>query len=205
MINDSQGARADFENTFELLEAFDRHVVELNSEWMLFRDLFLNPANHPLLDDAGALAWLHLRDALMEDIVMGIGRLLEPATTCGRDNLSIARVMNLPSPAMKPSKETLEELEKVHGEYSAVFQAWRNKRIGHNDLATSLGVSSLPGFSFSDLGQLIERLTNVCTELRERGVDFVPRITARNWVPGLIAKLGGRPLPPVASDGGELD
>lgn len=57
---------------FDTWEAFDELVVDVNAEWMLFRDLFLETANFALFEEAGALVWLHIRGALLDQIQWGL-------------------------------------------------------------------------------------------------------------------------------------
>ena len=107
-------------------------VVRLHSKWDEFIELFgSKPSRVELLNKSAPLFFRTAQDSLWESTLLHITRLTDPAKSCGKDNLSITRLLNHVEDEIK---ETLaiqidEAVEKAN-----FSRDWRNRRIAHNDL-----------------------------------------------------------------------
>src|SRR5438093_12478171 len=81
----------------DLIETFDNLLVDLNGEWRLHKELFQDPEHYILFDKSAPMIWHMLREALIDSVFMSIARLLDPAVSSRKDNLSISRILlNMP-------------------------------------------------------------------------------------------------------------
>lgn len=183
------------------IEAFDRLVSHLNYRWKLHKDLFQGARQYELFNEAGSNVWVALRESLLDAIFMDISRLLDPPKSCGKDNLSIKRLL-----PMATSKKYEEVLGAKHTEaadlYLRLIRPWRNQRLSHNDVDTHIGQTGLPDVSFAEIDKLIAKINDVarfivlCDTDVDR--DFVPMVTPKAWTQRLFRVLreGIEQLPP---------
>ncbi len=74
----------------QLTEDLDDLVVALNIDWKLHQDLCQKEENAFYLSESGRGVWNILNEALIDSVFMGIARLLDPALSSGKRNLSFA-------------------------------------------------------------------------------------------------------------------
>ena len=183
------------------IEAFDQLVSHLNYRWKLHKDLFQGAHQYEFLNKAGSNVWIALRECLLDTIFMDISRLLDPRSSCGKDNLSIERL--LPMATKKKYERVLgtKHLEAVDL-YRQLIRPWRNQRLSHNDVGTLTGQTGLPDVSFSEIDELIAKINDVaryivlCDTDVDRG--FVSSVTPKAWTQRLFRVLreGVKQLPP---------
>ena len=194
----------EFDQFFEVKERFDRLVAEMNSQWMVYNGLFGNRANHEVLNQSGSIVWLEIRDALITSVLLGVGRLLDPAKMKGRDNLSIAYLVAI-APG-KVSKLTRDKIDALKAKYATTAKVWRNRTIGHNDHRTAMGFDPLPELPGSVLGELVDSVNQTCNAISQDlcscQVEFAPRYRYRSWVTRTLEVLraGVVALPPLPPD-----
>lgn len=183
------------------IEAFDQLVSHLNYRWKLHKDLFQEPRQYELFNEAGSNVWVALRESLLDSIFMDISRLLDPRSTCGKDNLSIERL--LPMATKKKYESVLGTNHSETSElYRRLIRPWRNQHLSHNDVDTLTGQTGLPDVSFTDIDELIAKINDVarfivlCDTDVDRG--FVPSVTPKAWTERLFRVLyeGVGQLPP---------
>ena len=183
------------------IEAFDQLVSHLNYRWKLHKDLFQGARQYEVFNEAGSNVWVVLRESLLDTIFMDISRLLDPLSSCGKDNMSIKRLL---------PKATKEKYERVLGTkhveavdiYRRLIRPWRNQRLSHNDVDTLTGQTGLPDVSFIEIEELIDKINDVaryivlCDTDVDRG--FVPSVTPKAWTQRLFRVLreGVEQLPP---------
>ena len=176
----------------DLIETFDNLLADLNGEWRLHKELFQVPEHYILFADSGPVIWHMLRDALIDSVFMSIARLLDPPASCGKDNLSLSRIL-LNMPPGDEREQTQRQYDELVPLYNSALRHWRNRKLSHNDLMTIRGMSPLPQVSFNEISELIDKINKLGRRIGHvvQGVDksFVPHISNDNWVWRLIETL----------------
>jgi hypothetical protein len=181
-------------NMVKDIDIFDRLVSHLNLRWKLHKDLFQGAHQYELFNEAGSNVWLILRESLLDSIFMDISRLLDPKSSCGKDNISVDRLLE-----GAVSTKYQNVLGKNHAEainlYKKLILPWRNRRLSHNDLVTLTGQTGLPDVAFAEIDELIGKINEVarfislCNNNTDR--DFVTRTTHKGWTARLFRVLRG--------------
>ena len=124
--------QSDFDEVFK---RFSRVVVELHTQWQMFRDLYSKPQNVVLFNDAAPLFFAHLKEYLLDLLYLSISRLFDPIKSCGDENLSLIKLVEYPE--VKAIRGRLDtECSRLKNIWSKGIKTWRHKMISHNDLAT---------------------------------------------------------------------
>jgi AbiU2 len=102
-----------------------------------------------------------VQDALWENVLMHLCRLVDSRTTLGKENLTIHRLPELVAPSLRPEVEQAILAAQSH---FAFAKDWRNRRISHADLGLSLGGSSRP-LALASRAKVKEALQALCRVL----------------------------------------
>jgi len=152
----------------ELMETLDNLIVDLNTQWMLHRELFQVDSHVALFEKSGWHVWGTLYDALIESVFMCVSRLFDPAASCGKgsgkENLSFAQILQN-FPQSSEQTQTQQKYERVRGLYDPALERWRNWKISHNSLKTLRGIEPLPDVSYAKLGALIDGVNELAKSL----------------------------------------
>jgi hypothetical protein len=134
---------ADAKATFEALQD---EVIWLHAKWIVFRQLFgTSEERIDLLNDFGPDLFQIVYDGLLNDVLLTMSRLIDPARTLGKHNLSLAQMTSMIAAA--GHKDLLMELKTLETQVNvgfAPFKDLRNRRIAHNDLGTALRYHQQP-------------------------------------------------------------
>jgi hypothetical protein len=124
-------------------------VMTLHEKVRLYMTLYGTAESTQLLDETARGAFLLIQEAIQDDLAMSFGRLLDPATSHVKDdsnvngevlaNISFAALANRLS-----SPPKLIELIREFRIECAPVERHRNKRVGHNDLNTSIHPAENP-------------------------------------------------------------
>ena len=176
----------------DLIETFDNLLVDLNGEWRLHQELFQVPEHYVLFAASSPMIWHMLRDASIDSVFMSIARLLDPATSCGKDNLSVARILLNMTPGVERD-QTQRQYDELVGLYDSALRHWRNRKLSHNDLNTIKGMSPLPTISYTEISELIDKINELGRRIghivQEVDKNFKPYISNQDWVWQLIETL----------------
>lgn len=183
------------------IEAFDLLVSHLNYRWKLHKDLFQGARQYEFFNEAGSNVWVALRESLLDAIFMDISRLLDPRSSCGKDNLSIERLLPMANKKKYEGVLGTKHLDAADL-YRRLIRPWRNQRLSHNDVDTLTGQTGLPDVSFAEIDELILKINDVarfivlCDTDVDRG--FVPSVAPKAWTQRLFRVLreGVEQLPP---------
>ncbi|RYV01971.1 hypothetical protein SOPP22_11970 [Shewanella sp. OPT22] len=166
---------------FAVLDAFKKELWDLENHWFLFIDLYGNKhrekrrsvllPSHPLLFDVIKLR-LHDHAQLI------ISRLLDPAKTYGKDNLSLKTLIATYSPFSDEVQTKIDDaLTEIQTNFANIKQH-RNKRISHNDLNNKLDYD-LPAVKITEIDLVIDKLelifNLISVDKRNRNHEFFPR------------------------------
>jgi len=154
-------------------------LCELHCVWRLYSELYGNPQYGELMDEADLGAFWLIHKALRHELLMGIGRLLDPAENGRFSNLSIEHLLNIIDPhcpaAFNTTLRKTFDLAKAH---CAPLLEWRNKRVGHADreICLRIGTKKLPDVEKkcieSGLAMLLDCLKEVHTHFKGKDAEF---------------------------------
>ena len=176
-------------------DIFDRLVMHLNYRWKLHKELFQISGQHEVLNKAGSNAWRLLEESLLDSVFLDIARLMDGEKSCGKDNLSMARVTK----GIDRSGYAVDldnDIAAAKVLYDSHIRQWRNQRLSHNDLATVSGQASLPAVPYDEIQELIDQINKVANSLmlveRDASQEYEPGVPATAWAPRLrrVLKLG---------------
>jgi hypothetical protein len=127
----------------ELFHAISNELTTINWRWNQYRILFgEKPSRLDLLNESAPFFFQVVQNALMEDTLLGIARLVGPIKSVGRSNVSIGHLPPLISDhKQKNETEHLVENAKSLGKFAV---DWRHRYIAHQDLELALGRSATP-------------------------------------------------------------
>jgi hypothetical protein len=102
-----------------------------------------------------------IQDALWENVLMHLCRLVDSRSTFGKENLTIRR---LPELVSDPLKMEVEQAISDVLKSCDFAKDWRNRRISHSDLDLSTGASSQP-LAVASRAKVREALKGLCKVL----------------------------------------
>lgn len=124
-------------------------IVWIHAKWQMYRQVYgSEQLRVDLLNEFAPVFFRICQDALLDDILISINRLLDPPSMSGRANLSVKRLVDMASPQdPRLAVQLMECLSEIESSCES-FRTVRNRRLGHNDLQTCLSTSEpLPGVS----------------------------------------------------------
>jgi hypothetical protein len=136
--------------------------THLHMTWKEYVVLFgTSEENVDLLNRAAPAFSKMIQDALWENVLMHLCRLIDSRSTLGKENLTIRRLPELISGSLKIEVEqAISDVLK-----SCDFaKDWRNRRISHSDLDLSMGASSQP-LADASRAKVREALKGLCKVL----------------------------------------
>jgi len=149
------------DNIREVFMWLCQDVAALRNKWSLYLELFGDKENTELLSELARASFQIIEESLRDDMTMAICRLSDPPQSMRKDNLSLTTLVHRlgePDNATELLKDFLEACEPV--------RQYRNKRVGHNDLNTTIKPQDnpLPGIGRKHIDrivQLAERILNL--------------------------------------------
>jgi hypothetical protein len=125
----------------------DQQVFALEAQWNVYRQLYSDGDTVALLNDVAPGFFQLIAWGVVDNVILAVCRLSDPAKSMGRDNLTFAQLRDSLSPAPDAAfAKTLDPLFKKIMDGVADLRAHRNKRIAHLDLSRALShVETLPG------------------------------------------------------------
>ena len=107
-----------------------------------FQELFGTAERVKLLNALGGGLFWDVQQMFWNDLMLRLTRLTDPPKSAGKDNLTVRK---LPTRCEDPDlKEEVEGLVREAVEATAFARDWRNRRIGHSDLARAIDPSPEP-------------------------------------------------------------
>ncbi len=146
-------------------------LVQLHSKWDEYIELFgTKPSRLELLNSSAPLFFRTVQDSLWESTLIHITRITDPLKSCGKDNLSIARLVCLVDDEIK---STISEKINVAVKKTKFCRDWRNRRIAHNDLSLALDSGAVPlePASSANIKDALKSITSVLNILEEHYMD----------------------------------
>lgn len=154
----------------DLLNALERQLIQLCYRWKIYCQLYdSGEGNLALLNKSGSNVFALFQKLLIDDLMMGLCRLADPAISMGKENASLENLVSkLDAHLSDDSKiyirSTLAELTS-HLEKVRVL---RNKAMSHSDLAHALDITLLPRPTYGELEGALEAAVALLKEITGR-------------------------------------
>ena len=149
-------------DTFELLE---KEFIALSIYWDLQRQLFRSSDPKDLgAFEWGAHAWSYLNRGLVDSMFIIIGRLMDPAKTGKKDNLSLAGLLER-FPAGTQKARIALMVAETRADYDAKIKPWRHQVIAHADLEIAKNRAGLPNLPFTEFDEMVKSLLEIASRL----------------------------------------
>jgi hypothetical protein len=127
----------------ELFHALSTELTWIHWRWKQYRVLFgEKPSRLDLLNEAAPFFFRLVQDVFFEDTLLGIARLVEPAKSAKKRNLSITCLPRLLSSSTLHAE--VSRLVDVARSDSVFALDWRNRHLAHRDLNLVLQASAQP-------------------------------------------------------------
>ncbi len=133
-------------------------VALLQNKWSFYLELFSSQENTELLSDLAKRSFQIIEESLRDDLTMSICRLSDCPRSYGKDNLSLATLIQ------KCGKiDSTNELFREFSDACAPVRRYRNKRVGHNDLNAAIKPhdNPLPGIGRSQIDSIVELASKI--------------------------------------------
>lgn len=134
------------EEIADQFEAAKQQLITASAKWQLVEQLFAkSQGRSDFLRRTGSGFFALVRDSVVTDVMISLGRLLEKPHLKGNDNLTLERLMT--SVSELGTEELVPKLAYHLQNAKAAYEAtrlYRNKRLAHNDLKTILEQEAMP-------------------------------------------------------------
>src|SRR5713226_5126209 len=117
---------------------------ELQLFWKFHVRFCGNEQDVAMMDEILSIPYSVIRKALLFTIVMQARSLLDPASSLGRENVSLARFVGLFEEDYPDLQRKLSKLLKAIVGHCKDIKNWGNRRVGHTDRLTFLSHEVLP-------------------------------------------------------------
>lgn len=159
-------------------------------QWSMFDALYEQETNYPIFERTGFKFWGELKALLLDSIMLGISRLLDPAANSHQENLSLRGFLVLTTDnATRQLREA--DIKAMDNLWKPGIKVWRDKIISHGDLEYVAERQILPDVPIADIKKLVEMIKNFVSQftLEDQGfeVDFDAPVT--HWVPTVLSYL----------------
>jgi len=133
----------------EMGREFSMIFHRLHNDWVSavvrykeLRELFGTAERVDLLNLIGSGLFWDVQQTFWSDLMLRLTRLTDPPNSAGKDNLTVQR---LPGLCKGPDlRDEIEGLVREAVGAAAFARDWRNRRIGHSDLARAIDPSPEP-------------------------------------------------------------
>lgn len=149
-------------------------VLKLNRHWILLHGVLLDdfgPRKTPILRAADPFFFSEAMYLFHDSILLISARLLDPAKDRKNENLSFLNFIDKATISASDRDCAESRCVKIADELSAI-RIHRNKRIGHNDLNTKIGVNSLPRLEVDEVWAVISKINELMNFLAKSALDY---------------------------------
>lgn len=137
-------------------------VVNLHAKWNLFQQLYGEQESVAVLKETAPWAFRTFQLVLLDDILLSICRLTDPAQQGGNTNLTLAQLIDCIDPDKHGEfKQKVSEAYSLMADSFTFARGHRNRRIAHTDLATYNQPKPLPDIDHQKIAKAIEDITTV--------------------------------------------
>lgn len=155
----------EIDEEFRLIQ---HELFTIIAKWRTFTELYGVESNVKLLNETAPLFFWFVQDIFLDNVLLSIVRLLDPPKTMGKENLTIAHLIDHIAKADHTTlhAEALDLYSSLRADGSQLIII-RNKLLAHNDLAekqiTSAALYS--GVSRNFIEGFIQRLCTLMNKI----------------------------------------
>lgn len=150
------------------IQSLDNELRLLHRRWELVDQLFVESGHAALLNAIAPWSWRLIQDALWAMVVLGLQRLLDPAKTGGKKNLTLRTLLNSAVQQDIP-EETLRKLKLLEQDarnLSNGLKMSRNTWIAHADYDFAMSPDWQYGGTPADVRATLEAIDRFMHTLR---------------------------------------
>lgn len=169
MLNDAFGYDPRLpDNIREVFMWLCQDIASLRNKWSFYLELFGSKGNTELLSELARASFQIIEESLRDDMTMAICRLSDPPQSMGKNNLSLPTLVH-----RFGELDTAAELLKDFLGACEPVRQYRNKRIGHNDLNTTIRPQDnpLPGIGRKHIDRIVQLAEQILNGIYQRFVD----------------------------------
>ena len=154
-------------------------VIHVHMNWAMIVELTKDQERRSLLQSTGKLFFFEVHRAFVNDVLLRLSRLIDPAQQGQHDNLSLwALLDDICDPCSKSRIKKL--IEEAEGKIKPLRQH-RDKRIAHFDLDVALDPSvTLPPFNDQSVDEALSAAGEVVEQLQK---EYTGTSRIQMWVP----------------------
>ncbi len=188
----------------ELFEVLNEEVTWLHTVWELYIQFYgTSDENYKIMNASAPQFFAILKTMLFNELVMILNRLTEKATTLGKANASLEKLiaqLDVVQDA-KLISSLQQRLLRTRNNYNA-FRIWRDKILSHNDFAIALQREScdLPGITREEAEAAIHEIADFMNEFSIKKL-----IGEQVYKPFMFAQGDGNALMQFLKRGVEFD
>jgi hypothetical protein len=150
------------EEVIEIYKNLREDVIWAHGHWIIYRQLYnRSPERLDLLNESAATFFGRLQRILLNDTILAIGRLTDPATMGNQQNLSLEMlIQKLDATVNEVIVQQLRtDLQEIKGLCSP-FRLLRNKEVAHSDFTKAMEASTdpFPGISSEIVDEAVSRI-----------------------------------------------
>ena len=155
-------------------------VIHVHMNWAMINELVKDQERRSLLQSTGGYVFVEVHKAFVNDVIVRLSRLTDPARQGQHDNLSLWALLDdsCCDPCLKSKSEKLiKEAEAI----ISPLRARRDKRSAHFDLDVALNPNvSLPPISDQSVDEALLAVGEVLEQLME---GYTGTSREQLWVP----------------------
>ena len=154
----------------QLFESIDKCVAKLAYRWKLYGELFdSGQDNIDLLNASSASVFGLLQELMLDDVILTLCRLTDPAASGGgkdKENASINQLVKVSRSTADPAiaaeiDASVDRLDKL----VKSLKIHRSKAVAHADLQHSLNAETLPSITYDELEGAMKECYNLMGKL----------------------------------------
>ena len=155
----------EIDEEFRLIQ---HELFTIIAKWRTFTELYGIEPNVKLLNDTAPLFFWFVQDIFLDNVILSIVRLLDPPKSMGKENLTIAHLIEHIKKAGQITlhAEALDLYSSLRAD-GAQLIILRNKLLAHNDLAEKQTKSAAlySGVSRNFIEEFIQRLCTLMNKI----------------------------------------
>lgn len=166
-----------------LYDALWQEVASVHHTWDEYVQLFgTKQSRIELLNQAAPAFFRTVQDAMWNDVLLHVARLIDSTSTAGKANLSLRRLPDVI--ANEKCKVAVRELLAKAQVATEFCRDWRNRRLAHRDLRLSLDQETEP-LQFASRAKVDEALASLVAVLNAVSMHYKESTT--------FFDIGGQP------------
>jgi hypothetical protein len=144
----------------EVIEVISNNLIVTCAKWNTLIELFgADKKNLDLMNRIAPHFFVVLQDTYLDSVLLGITRLLDPAKSRDKRNLTLYTLGEVlgGNATLKLKREYEEELRALNT-LAATLKLHRDKRIAHTDYGVATKAESLPAFFIKTVKEALARM-----------------------------------------------